>query len=163
MIKMGSAVKKITFQSGTLRILETYELGGIQIQSMSLPWSPYLVQDNCQANGITCDSEGYLIDIVEMAGRLFNFTYVSLRDPNNDWGVTPKSGPYNRSGVWGGVMGGVVNGQFDMSLSAWQWVYNRQGCQMAKLDLFLSLDCARVEGQGGPVQGKEQVKFCSVA
>ena len=122
---MGSAVNRITFHKGTFRMLETYDLGGIQIQSMSLPWSPYLIQGNCKDDGKTCDSEGYLIDILEMARRLFNFTYVSLRDPNNDWGVTPKSGPYNRSGVWGGVMGGVINGQFDMSLSAWQWVFNR--------------------------------------
>ena len=104
MIKMGSAVNKITFQKGTLRMLETYDLGGIQIQSISLPWSPYLIQGNCKDDGMTCDNEGYLIDIVEMARRLFNFTYVSLRDTD---------------------MGGVVNGQFDMSLSAWQWVFNR--------------------------------------
>ena len=39
-----------------------------------------------------------------------------------------------------------------------------QGCQMAKLDPFLSLDCARVEGVGrGAIQGKEGIKFCSVA
>ena len=40
-----------------------------------------------------------------------------------------------------------------------------QCCQMAKFDPFLSLDCARVEGvgRGGAVQGKEGIKFCSVA
>ena len=56
---------------------------------------------------MTCENEGYLIDLSKMAENLFNFTLVSLRDPDNDWGVTPKSGPYNRSGTWGGVMGGV--------------------------------------------------------
>ena len=74
---------------------------------------------------MTCENEGYLIDLSKMAENLFNFTLVSLRDPDNDWGVTPKSGPYNRSGTWGGVMGGVINGEFDMSLSAWVWVFNR--------------------------------------
>ena len=38
-----------------------------------------------------------------------------------------------------------------------------QGCQMVKFDPFLSLDCARAEGVGGAVQGKEGIKFCSVA
>ena len=76
-------------------------------------------------DGMTCENEGYLIDLSKMAENLFNFTLVSLRDPDNDWGVTPKSGPYNRSGTWGGVMGGVINGEFDMSLSAWVWVFNR--------------------------------------
>ena len=37
-----------------------------------------------------------------------------------------------------------------------------QGCQMAKFDPFLSLDCAGVEG-GGAIQGKEGIKFGSVA
>ena len=37
-----------------------------------------------------------------------------------------------------------------------------QGCQMAKFDPFLSLDCARVEGKGA-IQGKEGIKFCSAA
>ena len=35
---------------------------------------------------------------------------------------------------------------------------------MAKLDPFLSLDCARVEGgRGGAIQGKEGIKFCHLA
>ena len=33
---------------------------------------------------------------------------------------------------------------------------------MAKLDPFLSLDCARVE-RGGAIQGKEGIKFCHLA
>ena len=39
----------------------------------------------------------------------------------------------------------------------------KQGCLMAKLDPFLSLDFARVEGVGGggAIQGKEGIKFCS--
>ena len=42
--------------------------------------------------------------------------------------------------------------------------YLNQGCQMAKFDPFLSLDCARVEGVGrNPRKGKEGIKFCSVA
>ena len=35
--------------------------------------------------------------------------------------------------------------------------------QMTKFDPFLSLDCARVEGVGAQSQGKEGIKFCSVA
>ena len=39
-----------------------------------------------------------------------------------------------------------------------------QGCQMAKFDPFLSLDCARVEGVGAQSkESKEGIKFCSVA
>ena len=39
-----------------------------------------------------------------------------------------------------------------------------QGCQMAKFDPFLSLDCARVEGVGrNPRKGRDQILQRSVA
>ena len=39
-----------------------------------------------------------------------------------------------------------------------------QGCQMAKFDSFLSLDCARVEGGGrNPRKGRNQILQRSVA
>ena len=39
-----------------------------------------------------------------------------------------------------------------------------QGCQMAKVDPFLSLDCARVEGGGrNPRKGRDQILQRSVA
>ena len=38
-----------------------------------------------------------------------------------------------------------------------------QCCQRAKFDPFLSLNCARVGGRGGAIQGKEGIKFCSAA
>ena len=62
---------------------------------------------------------------MEKTRQMFNFTYISLRDANNDWGIKPKSGPFNRSGTWGGVMGGVINGEYDTSLSAWYWIHSR--------------------------------------
>ena len=38
-----------------------------------------------------------------------------------------------------------------------------QCCKMAKFDPFHSLNCARVEGVGGAIQGKEGIEFCSTA
>ena len=40
---------------------------------------------------------------------------------SRDWGILPKAGPFNLSGTWGGVMGGVINKKFDLSLSSWTW------------------------------------------
>ncbi len=54
-----------------------------------------------------------------------NFTYTVDKDMNGDWGAYPKSGPYNASGEWTGVMGDVVRGRYDMSLSAWTWWIER--------------------------------------
>ena len=41
---------------------------------------------------------------------------------NGDWGLTPKLGSFNMNGTWGGVLGGVINKQFDMSMSSWTWL-----------------------------------------
>ena len=108
---------------------ESYDLNGLQIRSISLPWEPYLLQTNCidadEVGTQKCNNYGYLIDFMEMTKKMFNFTYISLRKANNDWGLNPISGPYNQSGTWGGVFGSVINRKYDMSLSAWYWIYDR--------------------------------------
>ena len=49
-----------------------------------------------------------------------------------------------------------------MSTKYWILDHLFQGCQMAKFDPFLSLDCARVDhgGRGGAIQG---IKICHLA
>ena len=128
MIKMGTKVNKIKFiNEASLLLRESYDLGGLQIRSISLPWAPYLMQTNCIDEGDSqkCENHGYLIDFMEMTRQIYNFTYISLKDINDDWGLSPKSGPFNLSGTWSGVMGNVIKGEYDMSLSAWYWIYNR--------------------------------------
>ena len=44
----------------------------------------------------------------------FNFTWDFYRDVNDDWGLAPKSGPYNKSGDWHGVLGDVVEGRYPL-------------------------------------------------
>ena len=44
---------------------------------------------------------------------------------NHGWGVKPISGPYNKSGSWGGALGGIINNEYMFSLSAWVWVIER--------------------------------------
>ena len=65
--------------------------------------------------------EGVLPDLINAIAPKLNFTWETLQPPDGDWGVFPKSGPYNLSGTWGGVMGSVVNGDFHVSLSQWDW------------------------------------------
>lgn len=60
-------------------------------------------------------------------GTLLNFTWTSHAPPDGSWGVRPISGPFNRSGVWGGAMGSVVNGEYHVSLSQWVWTIDRYG------------------------------------
>jgi hypothetical protein len=56
---------------------------------------------------------------MDVLSRMYNFTFVSDRDVAGDWGTLPKSGPMNLSGEWGGVMGGVIKGEYDLSISSW--------------------------------------------
>ena len=129
MIKTGTRVNKIKFlNEPSLLIRESYDLEGLQLRSISLPWAPYLSQTNCTDEGDSqqCENNGYLIDFMEMTRQIYNFTYISLKDINDDWGLSPKSGPFNLSGTWSGVMGDVINGEYDMSLSAWYWIDNRK-------------------------------------
>jgi hypothetical protein len=37
----------------------------------------------------------------------------------------PISGPFNKSGIWGGAMGGIVNGQYMLGMANWVWNYER--------------------------------------
>lgn len=39
--------------------------------------------------------------------------------------MVPKSGPYNLSGEWDGVMGSVVKKKYDLSISAWDMDISR--------------------------------------
>ena len=39
--------------------------------------------------------------------------------------MTFQLGPYNKSGVWKGVMGNVLTGKYQISLSAWNWLIER--------------------------------------
>ena len=52
---------------------------------------------------------------------------------------------------------------YDDSGEAKEKSSNRHGCQTAKFDPILSLDCAGVKRAGSTIQGKEGIKFCTVA
>ncbi len=59
-----------------------------------------------------------------LAGK-YNFTWESHQSLDGKWGTRPISGPANKSGIWGGVFGSVVNGNYDISLSMWSWIKER--------------------------------------
>lgn len=117
---------EVTFHPNSHLVWESFNLQGLSIRSVALSWSPYLNLKDCDDEGENCKSSGFLIDYANLIGRLFNFTVVSTQDKDGNWGVVPISGPFNASGTWGGVMGDVINGKFDLSLSQWIWNIERQ-------------------------------------
>ena len=56
----------------------------------------------------------------------YNFTYELTKPSDNNWGLFPKSGPFNLSGIWDGVMGNVVNGDSHVSFNSWIWNSKRR-------------------------------------
>ena len=113
-------------QSG--RIIEKYDMQGLHVKCSTLSWAPYLSLYDCnEETGKDCKSTGYIADIMNLLGSSQNFTWHCDAEPNNDWGVTPKSGPSNVNGTWGGVVGDVVNGDYPLCLSFWTNTYSRIG------------------------------------
>lgn len=115
----------IQFDELSGRMIENYNLQGYEIVVTSLSWAPYHSHKNCNALGRRCENYGLLADLMNIWALDYNFTWDVYHDLNNDWGLNPKSGPYNLSGEWSGVMGDVVSGKYPMSLNAWNWIIER--------------------------------------
>lgn len=87
---------------------ENYDLQGLKVASVSLPWPPFLIIGGCDDEGWNCEqNSGFLMDLFGYQEKLLNFSLVSTMEEDEDWGVYPKSGPHDLSGTWGGVMGKV--------------------------------------------------------
>ena len=120
----GCVIERISFFPNSFLISERFNLNGLELTSASLSWPPYYTINNCKEVGCAT-SYGYLKDYIDILARRYNFSLVSYKDMENDWGVTPKEGPFNLSGTWSGVMGDVVNNKYDMSVSVWWWTSDR--------------------------------------
>ncbi len=89
-------------------VIEEYNLQKLNVTSIALSW--YTMNDisGCDESGMHCkSSQGPIPEVMSYVARISNFTLHNFIDPNGDWGVFPKKGPYSLSGKWGGVMGEV--------------------------------------------------------
>ncbi len=67
-----------------------------------------------------CSTEGLLAELVDTLEARYNFTVETSAEPDNFWGTTPVRGSHDEGDVdYGGVMGGVFHGDYDMALSVW--------------------------------------------
>ena len=98
------------------KIVKNYNLQGAHIVAMSLSWAPYFFLLNCNEQGKECESQGYLKELMDELGATMNFTWESHKDINDDWGIVSKNCIFNSSGEWGGVMGSVINGDYQLSM-----------------------------------------------
>ena len=98
------------------RVIESYDMQGLHIVSISLSWAPYFTLYNCTERKRNCSSDGYLTDLMNILGGMMNFTWESHGEIEGNWGTTAISGPSNSSGVWGGLVGNVFSGKYQISI-----------------------------------------------
>jgi hypothetical protein len=137
-LKSGYTMTQLKFSLDTFQMIEDYNLEGLTIQSISTNDAPYLTIENCDQGGKQCKTDGYLKDYTDVIAQKLNFTHESHIQIDGDWGNVPKSGPYNRSGEWGGVMGKIVDAEYDMSVSVWWWL--RERYEMMSFVIIISYD-----------------------
>ena len=119
-LRSGSALKQLKFFENSSKIVETYDMNGLEITSSSLTWAPYLTIDDCNEHGLECAKNyGYLIDLMDKLAIQFNFTFISQKNLNDSWWN------FGTHGIFGGVWGDVQSKQYDLSLSAWTWISSR--------------------------------------
>jgi hypothetical protein len=82
----------IDFNKNGLIVVEE-DLHGIQITTTSSTWNPYVIISGCNSQGLQCNYQGPLVDLMNFWSKKLNFTW-SLHE-NKDWGLMPKSGKNN--------------------------------------------------------------------
>ena len=108
-------INEITFDEFG-RIQENFDLKGINIQAVALDWEPYFsISNNENMNNIG-EQNSYLGEVMNILGNMMNFTWEVHRQEHGDWGTKPINGPFNASGVWGGVIGDVFYGNYQLSI-----------------------------------------------
>ena len=125
-LKSGSTIDNLSFANNSYLVKERYDFQGLHISSTSDSWAPYYTIEDCNDLGLECAmSDGYFKDVIDILGARYNFTVISHKNLDGDWGLMPKSGPFSINGTWGGIMGDVINKKYDMCISAWTWNIDR--------------------------------------
>ena len=105
--------------------VEDFNLNGYNIVGTAKSWKPFMAVEDCNISGRNCKYYGIVPDMMDTWAKAYNFTWDLYRDVDNDWGMFPVDGPFNRSGTWKGVMGDVVKGRYQVSLIPWKWFNER--------------------------------------
>ena len=103
-------INEINLDSNQL-IKEEFNLQGAHLVSISLSWNPYFMLHECNANGTSCKSIGYLRNLMDGLGELLNFTWESHQEVHDNWGLVQ-----NDWGTWDGVVGHVFNSTYQLSI-----------------------------------------------
>ena len=98
------------------RIKENFSMNGTNIIGLALTWEPYFSMENCTEMSSLCIERSYLAEVLDIMGEMMNFTWNAIPPEDGSWGTKPISGPANSSGVWGGMIGDVHYGKYQMAI-----------------------------------------------
>ena len=108
-------LNQIKFNSSG-RIVENFTMQGINIIGLALSWEPYFSIESCTDMKTICMERSYLAEVMDIMGDMMNFTWEAHRQHDDNWGTSPISGPANSSGVWGGMIGDIFYGKYQLSI-----------------------------------------------
>ena len=134
-MKTGFSVNRIHFLDHMV-INDTYfNLNGLKLRSLDYDWYPYLWVTDCANDNKGCKVKGFIVDVIDLVAKQLNFTYELTKEPNGIWGneMVDNSLPNMN---WSGVMGGVVTGQYDLSLNAWR--YTKERSRFVSVSTFIT-------------------------
>ena len=98
-------------------------LKGSIVKDLTMSWIPWLKLGHCQLQGLyDCKVTGLIANFLDYASHHFNLTIIHDKDPDDDWGVTPSDGlSFDRTNASQikGVLGGLVNKNYDIAASIW--------------------------------------------
>ena len=94
------------------KLMVKNDLQALHIEAMTATWEPYLKLYECNEEQTKCKSEGYLTDVMDIMGKLMNFTWEAHGRKDNNWGVSILPVSSNSSRMWGGIAGDIVYGDY---------------------------------------------------
>ena len=105
-----------------------FDLNGEIVESISISFPPYFMSsiDSCEntERGFNCKCEGIIADAFEELAKNFNFSHVCSLQPDALWGLIP-SFLNDTYAKFHGLSGRLAEGSFDVSLSTWNWIPER--------------------------------------
>ena len=98
---------------------------GQRLKGITNEFPPYIINPCSKLKTVECSSnekplKGLYIDYITMLADLLNFTF-SI-DTNPDWGIVSTQVETHQ---YQGVLGGIINNEYDFSISNWLWTLDR--------------------------------------
>ena len=115
--KTSSVIKQaLSFDGSSVDQGLQFDLKQEPIWHMNLDWVPFVSLYNCNNALKNCQAKGILVDTFALLEKLYNFTFIHDREPNNNWGTEL----VDNFSV--GVFGALTDGDnYDLTMGPWSY------------------------------------------